>query len=205
LDRLVIWEGIDAKRWEVARVELLPNGLRAAGTQVGTDPTPYRLDYNLDAADRFITRLLDLRVVGSGWSRALRLEHDGRGKWRASIEHSGTAPLGPPSASTNGLSDARDCDLGYSPLTNLLPVRRFDLIAQPGAADIVTAWVSIPDFVLQPYPQRYEHVAVTAGGGAIVRFVDRGLSPGFTADLELDSDGVVDVYPQLAHRVHPTQ
>jgi hypothetical protein len=84
LDRLVIWEGIDAKRWEVARVELLPDGLRAAGTQVGTDPTPYRLDYSLDATAGFITRMLDLRVIGSGWSRALRLEHTGGGSWRAS-------------------------------------------------------------------------------------------------------------------------
>jgi hypothetical protein len=86
-----------------------------------------------------------------------------------------------------------------------MPVRRFHLLTQPGAADIVTAWVSIPDLVLQPYPQRYELVAVTAAGGAIVRFFDRGRSPGFTADLELDSDGIVDVYPQLAHRVHATQ
>ena len=199
----MIWEGIGAKRWEVARVELLRDGLTAEGTQVGIDPAPYRLDYSLDAAAGFVTRVLNVRVIGNGWTRGLRLEHDGRGNWRASVEDAGTSPLGRPGASTAGLNDARDCDLGLSPLTNLMPVRRLDLLSGPGSADIVTAWVSVPDLVLQPYPQRYQHVALTAGGGAIVRFIDRGLAPGFTADLELDSDGLVDVYPDLARRVHP--
>jgi hypothetical protein len=83
-----------------------------------------------------------------------------------------------------------------------MPVRRLDLLSGPAYAEIVTTWVSVPDLVLQPYRQCYEHVAVTAGG-AIVRFLDRGLSPGFTADLELDCDGIVSLYPQLARRVHP--
>jgi hypothetical protein len=201
-DRLVIWEGIDARRWEVARVDLAPQGVRADGTQVGIDPVPYRLDYRLDATSGFVTRELEVRVTGEGWSRRLHLEHDGRGIWHARVTAAGITPrsLGPPGAGTAGLSEARDCDLGLSPLTNLLPVRRLDVLTGPGQAEIVTAWVAVPDLVLRPYRQRYEHVAVTARG-AVVRFVDLGLSPGFTAELELDSDGLVEVYPRLARRV----
>src|SRR5262249_55400829 len=97
---LVIWEGIGAKRWEVAQIELLPDGVGAEGPQIGVDPVPYRLDYRLDAASGFVTRRLDVRASGDGWSRRLRLEHDGRGIWGARVDDKGTSPVGPPGAST---------------------------------------------------------------------------------------------------------
>jgi hypothetical protein len=48
--------------------------------------------------------------------------------------------------------------------------------------------------------RRYEFVR-PKGEGAVVRFVDRGLSAGFSAELELDADGLIEVYPDLARRV----
>jgi hypothetical protein len=121
----VIWEGIDAKRWEVARVELAPNGIRADGTQVRIDPVAYRLDYRLAAPSAF----------GPGCSMCGPPAMDGAGGFVSSttgggsgarVEDTGTSPLGPPGANTAGLTDALDCDLGLSPLTNLLPLRRAD-------------------------------------------------------------------------------
>ena len=53
--RTVVWQGTDAPRMEIARVELLAGGLRASGTQVGVT---YELRYELDG-DR-----LRLEVVG---------------------------------------------------------------------------------------------------------------------------------------------
>lgn len=40
---------------------------------------------------------------------------------------------------------ALDCDLGRSPLTNLMPARRHHLHEHPGAAQFLMAWVSVPD------------------------------------------------------------
>jgi len=37
--------------------------------------------------------------------------------------------------------------------------------------------------------------------GSVVRYVDRGLFDGFEAELELDADGLVVRYPELAMRV----
>jgi hypothetical protein len=90
-DRLVIWEGIDAKRWEVARVELAPHGVRAEGAQVGIDPVPYRLD----AASGFVTRGLEVRAAGRGgaagcaWSTTGTVAWFGPGSTRTGA---GTAP-----------------------------------------------------------------------------------------------------------------
>jgi hypothetical protein len=53
------------------------------------------------------------------------------------------------------------------------------------------AWVSLPDLKVHRSEQRYEHLAPGR-----VRFS----SDGFTADLELDADGLVITYPGLARR-----
>lgn len=40
--------------------------------------------------------------------------------------------------------EARDCDLGFSPLTNMMPVRRHGLSVAGDHFDILAAWVSVP-------------------------------------------------------------
>jgi uncharacterized protein len=54
--------------------------------------------------------------------------------------------------------------------------------------------VSVPDLKVHAAPQRYEHVRP-----GVVRFVS--LDSDFTAELELDGDGLVVRYPGLAERV----
>ena len=64
------------------------------------------------------------------------------------------------------------------------------------------AWISVPDLGVVASAQRYEHVRADAEG-SVVRFLDRGLFPGFEAELHLDGSGLVRVYPGLAERVEP--
>lgn len=198
--RLLLWRGLDVWRAEIVSVELTGKGVRASGTQLGVDPLPYRLDYELDASDGFVTRVLEVDATGGGWTRSLRLERDD-GIWRYEPAEEGNAPgLPPAGGAVDRLGDALDCDLGFSPLTNLMPVRRHALHERPGRADFMMAWVSVPDLGLHASRQRYEHVR-REGERAIVRFLDLGLFAGFTAELELDADGLVRVYPGLARRV----
>jgi hypothetical protein len=83
----------------------------------------------------------------------------------------------------DALVEARDCDIAFSPLTSLLPVRRCALNAPTKRADIVVAWIAVPALTLYAYPQRYEFVRDT-DTGSVVRDVDRGRAVGFTADLD---------------------
>lgn len=198
--QLVVWQGTEGNRWETALIDLSSTGIVAEGTQIGLDPVPYRLDYTLDASDNFVTRALDLRACGEDWERTLALRHDGQGYWEATVSASS---LPAATLSVDGLSEARDCDLGLSPLTNLMPLRRLGLLSHTTTASIVVAWVSVPDLELQPYRQRYERIALTESA-ATVRFIDEDLLPGFVADLELDSNGIVENYPSLARRVRMT-
>jgi hypothetical protein len=198
--RLVLWSGLDEWRTEVAWVDLTADGITATGTQVGTDPVAYRVDYQLDAPDRFVTDRFEVRAAGTGWSRRIELTHDGAGGWTCAAEHDGDVDLPPPGGDAETLRDALDCDLGLSPLTNFMPVRRHALHERAGEADFVMAWVSVPDLEVFASAQHYEHVRRDAST-AVVRFVDRGRFAGFTAELELDADGLVLLYPELAQRV----
>jgi hypothetical protein len=173
----VAWNGEPQWRTEVCELALGDDGLAATGAQLGADPRPYRAAYELEARKGWVTRRLRVEVAGVG---SLELRHDGRGNW-AGVENAAE------------LVGALDCDLAFSPLTNLMPVRRHRLHEQPGTVGFAMAWVSLPDLKVHRAQQRYEHLAPGR-----VRFSD---DEDFTADLELDADGLVIVYPGLARRV----
>lgn len=201
LDRSVVWRGLDAWRSEVVAIALDEGGIVAEGCQVAVDPMPYRLDYRLEAREDFVTRGLSVEARGSGWWRRLELRNDREGNWSQRVETRGSDPaIADPGGDLDSLHGAIDCDLGLSPLTNLMPIRRSGLDRHPGAEDFLMAWVSVPDLGVVASSQRYEHVR-TEGDGSVVRYVDRGLFPGFEADLRLDASGVVLLYPGLGERV----
>ncbi len=198
MERIVVWSGVGEWRAEICRLWLAGRGVRAEGTQIGVNPLPYRLEYRLDAPDNFVTRSLEVDVAGKGWSRRLRLMHDGSGAWEATASAEGSPDLPQPGGDVEQVAGALDCDLGLCPATNLMPVVRHGLHRGPGAEDFLMAWVSVPDLGVHPSQQRYEHVRLTPGG-AVVRYV--GAHRDFVGELEFDRDGVVIFYPELARRV----
>jgi hypothetical protein len=200
VERFLLWRGLDGWRTEAAHVELTGDRVRASGTQLGVEPLLYRLDYELETFERFVTASLLVRASGEGWARSLELRHDGEGAWSCELKAEGEIELPPAGGEMDALAGALDCDLALSPLTNLMPVRRHALHERPGERDFLMAWVSVPDLAVSPSPQRYEHLR-TGPDGSVVRFVDRGLFAGFVSELELDADGLVVVYPELARRV----
>lgn len=118
------------------------------------------------------------------------------GRWTCRAEAAGEVDLPMPGGDPGGLGDALDCDLGFSPLTNTMPVLRHQLHRRAGAAELTMAWVSVPDLSLHVSEQRYQHLRTTPTG-AVVRFA----SAGFTADLVVDGEGLLVDYPQLARRI----
>lgn len=194
------WEG--GWRAEFARVHLWASGLRAAGTQLGVDPGPYRLDYRLDAgAEGFATRSVHLEVTGEGWERHLRLERDANGEWAVEVRSGGQRELPDPGGDPKDVAGALDCDLGFSPLTNAMPVLRHDLHRKPGTVDFLMAWISVPDLSVHALAQRYTHLGTTRDGARVRYESVEDDEVVFTQDLELDARGLVRLYPQLARRI----
>src|SRR3954447_10130013 len=197
--RFLVWSGVEEWLTEAAQVGLGEDGLRATGIQLGADPKPFRVDYRLEAPERYVTRELELTATAEGWSRHLLLTHDGSGDWRAEVADEGDVPGGPWDGALPDLSQARDIDIENSPLTNTMPILR-EGFQSGGTGDFVMAFVRMPSLRVEASPQRYEHVRTTEAA-SVVRYISR--DGDFTADLELDAEGLLVHYPRLARRVEP--
>jgi hypothetical protein len=192
----MVWSGLDEARLELALVQLTPIELRASVTQIGTRPMPYRLSYHLATTPGFRTRELVAVAEGAGWRRRLELRRGPDGAWSREVESEGQADL-PPIEDLPDLSDAIDCDVGRSPLTNTLPVRRLSLL-DGGEAELAMAWISVPDLRVLRSEQRYEFVSA-GDDEVIIRYVGRHRS--YVGELTFDQHGIVLHYPDLARRL----
>jgi uncharacterized protein len=196
--RFLVWAGVEEWLTESAAVDLQGDGLSASGTQLGAEPAPFRVDYRLEAPD-FVTRELELTSVAEDWRRHLMLRHDGEGSWRAEADDDGEVPGGRWDGSLPDLSEALDIDIQKSPLTNTMPILRHGF-HRNGSGDLLMAFITTPTLRVEASPQRYEHVRTT-DDGSVVTYISRDSD--FSADLELDQEGLLSFYPRLARRVEP--
>ncbi|GAE04428.1 hypothetical protein JCM10914_473 [Paenibacillus sp. JCM 10914] len=91
------------------------------------------------------------------------------------------------------LAGLTDIDLGISPSTNTLAIRRLRL--QPGdSAAITAAWVRFPSLEISPLPQRY-----TRTGENTYRYESN--DGAFQADLEIDEHALVTQYADIWSRI----
>lgn len=196
---VLVWSGLGGFRTDVAHASFDRGRLSAHGTQIGVDPEGYRLDYQLETDDRLVTTRLQVEFQGCGWSRSIDLRRDPASGWDCQATAVGRPDLPPPGGDMRPLEAALDCDLAFSPLTNLMPVRREGLL-QEGSRDFLMAWVAVPALQVLPSEQTYEHLRRDAGG-SMVRYTGR--HRGFTGDLRFDEHGFVRIYPELGLRRFP--
>jgi hypothetical protein len=198
--RAITW--IKERGAEFAEVSLGDTYLRAAGVAVSADPLPYRMSYELDCAEDFVTRGLIVQTHGANWSRGLVLSRDPQGVWSVETSADGEVDLPRPGGDPAAFAAALDCDLGECPLTNTMPVLRHGLLQGGSPRDFVMAWVSVPDLAVTPSAQRYTFVGPSAtgtgpqAGTAVIRYQ----SGTFSADVVFDDDGLVVTYPGLGRR-----
>ncbi len=92
----------------------------------------------------------------------------------------------PPLQPVPAIEGLVDVDLGFTPATNTLPIRRLTR-AVGEAVDVTAAWVRFPELTVEPLPQRYVRLderryRYASSGGA------------FVAELEVDDLGLVVRY-----------
>ena len=157
-------------------------GMLADGFIVGVNNhTPFRLHYEITCDSTWNVKKLDL-VLLSGSRKSLKLQADGQGHW--------STHAGDPIPSLDGCIDV---DISATPFTNTLPIRRLKL--SPGqSAELLVAYVLIPELELMPDKQRYTCLELHAQGG-LYRY--ESMESDFKAELPIDSDGLVIDYPGL--------
>lgn len=200
--RTLHWAGIDDPgRRDSAVVSFRESELAASGTSTCDD---YCVTWSLSTSPGWVTRRLEVKVTGQGWSRSLELVRSIDGRWDSHASISGSVDLPAPGIEDpRSLDNAQDCDLGLCPLTNTMPILRLDLLnnsAPPDETRLTMAWVEVPSLRVLASEQVYSQVSPYRDerGSAIVLYSSD--SGGFTAEITVDSDGVVLDYPGLARR-----
>ena len=174
--RRVAWRRSDeVETDEHCTLTVRDGGLSLVGTVLGAEGgTPVRIEYRVLADGAGMTTAAHVRDIRGFETRTIVLERDAKGNW--SVD--GTV--------AKALKGCTDVDLGCSPSTNTLPIRRLGL-AVGASRKIQAAWLRFPEFTVEKAAQTYTRLD---------EFTYRYASGTFAADLTVDDDGLVAAYAE---------
>jgi hypothetical protein len=174
------WRRIDVSGHEEARAERTPGGWRLTGElDVEEAGMAARLRYAIECDPEWRTRSAIIDGEAAGRPIRFTLAADGEGHWKRD------------GLSAPDLAGALDVDLGFTPATNTLPIRRLALVVGE-SAPVRSAWIRFPELRLEPLEQTYTREAeVTFRYRALVD------DEPFIAQLDVDAFGRVVRYEGL--------
>jgi uncharacterized protein len=175
LSATALWRRLDSPGHDACRLDTDGAAWRLDGAAVGRhdDGRPARLAYLVETDAAWRTRQGQVR----GWIGAQAVELD-----IVRAEDGGWTLNGAP---VPGLEALVDLDLGFTPATNVLPLRRLALPVG-GAADAPAAWLDVAAGTLSILQQRYERRSATTYAYATPRYAEL---------LEIAPTGFIRRYP----------
>jgi uncharacterized protein len=141
--------------------------------------------YEITCDLAFHTRAANISVRDAAGERTLKIAAE-NGRWYENGVENQT------------VAGAVDIDLGWSPSTNTLPIRRLGLEVGQTSGEFIAAWVRFPELTLQPLQQEYLRL-----GDRKYRYSSRGGA--FVAELLVDEHDLVLDYEgfwQRAPKMH---
>lgn len=178
--RRVTWRRNDeVETDEHATLTIRDTGLSLVGTVLGADEgAPLRVEYRVLTDGAGLTQAAHVRELRGFEQRTVTLERSSKGVW-----------------TVNGKQDRKlkgcaDVDIGCTPSTNTLPIRRLRL-AVGGKQTIQAAWVRFPELTVVKAEQAYSRLD---------DFTYRYESGTFSAEVVVDDDGVVASYGDVWRR-----
>jgi uncharacterized protein len=172
--RRVAWRRSDEiETDEHCALTIRDSGLSLVGTVLGAENgQPVRIEYRVFTDAAGATTAVHVRDLRGFETRTLVLDRNSKGSW--SVD-------GKPARALRGCSDV---DLGCSPSTNSLPIRRLRL-GIGSSHTIKAAWVRFPELEVVKADQTYTRVD---------EFTYRYASGTFEGEISVDDDGLVTVY-----------
>lgn len=183
LQNAVLWRRLDQPSMEVCRLWRRAKSFRLEGTVlIAAEGTPIEVRYEVLCGLDWETQATSITLArGGAATRTVELRRDGNERWRSD------------GVTLPDLNGIKDIDLGFTPATNTLPIRRLSL--EVGATAFVNAaWVKFPDLSIEVLPQHYTRLDAfryryDSAGGA------------FVAELEVDRFGMIVQYGEWWKRV----
>ena len=175
---MILWRRLDLPGHEAAAITQHRNRWNLSGTALfAYRRQPCRLDYEIECDMFWSTRDVTVRGQIGESPVSLMISRDPDGVWCAKGE---VQPM---------VQGCIDVDLGFSPSTNLLPIRRLKL-AMGARANVRAAWVRFPELTLEVLEQTYTRVAE-------LTYLYESAGGEFKRELTVNSDGFVVDYPGL--------
>lgn len=161
---------------ELCTLTIRDGGLSLIGTVLGADHagTPLRTEYRVFVDGSGLTTAVHVRDLQGFSQRTVALTRDAKGGWTVD---------GLPDRELKGCTDV---DLGCSPATNTLPIRRMRL-AIGSSYTIKAAWVRFPELDVVPAAQTYTRLD---------EFTYRYASGTFEGELTVDDEDLVTSYAE---------
>jgi uncharacterized protein len=185
--RTVLWQGIQSPGSEWCTLEREPEGWRFRGIVLAEVATvPVLVQYAVALASDWSTRAVEI-VMRSGDAsepRELTLTVAPDQRWQITRVPSPNPAM--PQDDLQALLGLVDVDLGFSPVTNTLPIRRLNPAIGEAVA-VTAAWVRFPELTIEPLPQRYIRLAER-------RYRYESAGGAFVAEIEVDDLGLVTAY-----------
>ena len=174
----ILWRRLDLPGHELCELTGAVDGWRLSGVAlVAHENRPCRLEYEIECDASWETRRARVRGQIGQAAADLSIIRAVDGAWSV---NGSTLPT---------LQGCVDIDLGFSPSTNLLPIRRLAMAVGQHAA-VRAAWVRFPELRLEVLEQTYTRI-----GPETYRYESAGGA--FTRELSVDSNGFVLDYPGI--------
>ena len=163
--RHVLWYSAVFSSSEYATLREGDGEVRLTGlTVLPLDGTPCKIDYEVVADEGWRTTAATIVVTTPARETRIALTQKEPGRWALD------------GAPAPWLADCTDVDLGWTPATNTLPIRRA-AVPTGGSVTIAAAWVRYPELEVVASRQRYTRLAL-----------DRWRYESGTYDFELATD-----------------
>lgn len=187
--RTVIWRRLDQPGTEYCTCTVEFKGAIFEGYVVAAlGGQPIRVEYSVECDAAWVTWDVWVRCYfADAPASTFKLERDDESRWRRiDLEHLADEVELPQ------VAGCIDVDLGITPATNTLPIRRLNL-GVGESAEVTAAWVRFPTLTIEPLRQRYTRLDTTR-----YRYES---DTGFSAELLVDELGLVIDYPPGWERV----
>jgi hypothetical protein len=178
MSEIILWRRLDIPGHEIATLRRVNDGWELSGTVLlSYEKNPCKLEYAINCDVHWRTRTAKIKgAIGSNDINIEVLVTENQ-KWYLNGTES------------PAVSGCIDIDLGFSPSTNLLPIRRLSLsVGQQ--AEVKAAWLPFPSLTFEGLPQVYKRE-----GEHTYKYESRGGA--FTRLLEVNESGFVTNYPGI--------
>ena len=171
------WRRVDEPSLELMALSRSPSGISVRSTLIHAGKDCFGLRYRWELDPSWRTRTLRIERTDAV-EKSLAIERTGDTDWRVDGE------------ARPDLAGCHEIDVSATPVCNSLAIRRMKEVDGELLALFVEA--SILTLTCQPSRQRYERL-----GPRTWQYIDKGVSAGFTARLDLDEQGLVAKYEHL--------